>query len=63
MLEHINSKYILKIIFSSLVNERKLILVKYNNKIKDSLNIDLMNYKYLSGKYFIGKKKWKGKRI
>ena len=61
MLEHIKSKYILQIIFSSINDERKLILVKFNNIIKDRLNIDLIDYKYLSGKYFIGKKNGKGK--
>ena len=61
MLEHIKSKYILQIIFSSINDERKLILVKFNNTIKDRLNIDLIDYKYLSGKYFIGKKNGKGK--
>ena len=40
-----------------------MFLVKYNNKLKDILNIDLMDYKYLSGKYFIGKKNGKEKNI
>ena len=61
MLGNIKSKYILKIIFSNINDESKLFLVKYNNKIKDRLNIDLIVYKYLSGKYFIGKKNGKGK--
>ena len=49
MLRNIKSKYILKIIFSKLNDERKLLLVKYNNKIKNRLNIDLIDYKFLSG--------------
>ena len=53
MLEKIKSKYILKKILSNLFQEIKLNLVKYNNKIKEILNIDLIDYKYLSGKYFI----------
>ena len=61
MLGNIKSRYILNIIFSSINDERKLLLVKYNNKIKDRLNIDLINYKFLSGKYFIGKRNGKGK--
>ena len=61
MLGNIKSKYILKIIFSNINDERKLLLVKYNNKIKDELNIDLIDYKFLSGKYFIGKRNGKGK--
>ena len=61
MLDNIKSRNILKIIFSNINDERKLLLIKYNNKIKDRLNIDLIDYKYLSGKYFIGKKNGKGK--
>ena len=61
MLGNIKSKYILEIILSNINEERKLFLVKYNNKIKDRLNIDLINYKFLSGKYFIGKRNGKGK--
>jgi len=49
MLRNIKSKYILKIIFSKLNDGRKLLLVKYNNKIKNRLNIDLIDYKFLSG--------------
>ena len=61
MLGNIKTKYILEIIFSKLNDERKLLLVKYNNKIKNRLNIDLINYKFLSGKYIIGKRNGKGK--
>ena len=61
MLRNIKSKNILKIIFSNINDERKLLLIKYNNKIKDRLNIDLIDYKFLSGKYFIGKRNGKGK--
>ena len=61
MLDNIKSKYILKIIFSNINDESKLFLVKYNNKIKDRLNIDLIDYKLFSGKYFIGKRNGKGK--
>ena len=61
MLGNIKSKYILKIILSYINDERKLLLVKYNNKIKNIFNIELNDYKYLSGKYFIGKRNGKGK--
>ena len=61
MLGNIKSRYILNIIFSNINDEKKLVLVKYNNKIKDRLNIDLIDYKFLSGKYFIGKRNGKGK--
>ena len=62
MVERIKSRYILKKIFSNIIQETKLNLVKYNNKIKNILNIDMIDYKYLSGKYFIGKKNGKGKQ-
>ena len=39
----------------------QLSLVKYNNKIKDRLNVDIFDYKFSSGRYFIGKKNGKGK--
>ena len=61
MLGNIKSRYILNIIFSNINDEKKLVLIKYNNKIKDRLNIDLIDYKFLSGKYFIGEKDGKGK--
>ena len=43
MLEHIKSKYILKILFTNINYEIKLLLVKYNNKLKDRLNINIIN--------------------
>ena len=61
MLEQIKSRFILKKVFSNLKGETKLILVKYNNEIKHRLNIELIDYMYLSGKYFIGKRNGKGK--
>ena len=61
MLEKIKSKYILKEILSILFQEIKLNLVKYNNKIKEILNINLIDYKFLNKKYFIGKRNGKGK--
>ena len=61
MLECIKSKYIVQIIFSYINEKKKLFLIKFNNKIKERLNINLFDYKFLSGKYFIGKKNGKGK--
>ena len=63
MLERIKSRYILKKIFSNIIQETKLNLVKYNNKIKNILYIELNDYKYLSGKYLIGKRNGKGKEF
>ena len=36
----------MQIVFTNIKDERKLLLVKYNNKLKDRLNIDIIDYKY-----------------
>ena len=61
MLEHIKSKYILKKIISNLDQQTKLLLVKYNKKIKYKLDIDIIDYMFLSRKYFVGERNGKGK--
>ena len=40
-IKKIKSPYILKVIFKSLSEGKKLDLIKYNLKIKNKLNIDL----------------------
>ena len=57
----IKSRYILKLIFLNVRNERKLKLIMENKKLMDKLNINLLDYKLLRGKYFIGNKNGKGK--
>ena len=52
----IKSSYILKMIYSLLNERRKLEIVKYAKNIQKKLNIDLMNYRLMSGKYIIGNK-------
>ena len=44
-LQNIKSKYILKLIFNNLLYKKMLNLSKYNNKIKNRLNIDNNDYK------------------
>ena len=61
MLEKIKSKYILKFIFTYVNERRKLILIQINKKIIDKLEIKLINYQFLAGKYRIGKRNGKGK--
>ena len=61
MLDMIKSRYILKLIFLNVRNERKLKLIMENKKLMDKLNINLLDYKLLRGKYFIGNKNGKGK--
>ena len=48
-------------IFTYLEEKRKLNLVKYNKKFQNILNINLINYKLISGKYIIHEKNdiWK----
>ena len=46
-----------------ITSERKLHLVKYNNKIKGRLNIDLIDYKNLVGNTLQAKKMEKEKNI
>ena len=61
MLDMIKSRYILKLIFLNVRNERKLKLIMENKKLMDKLNIKLLDYKLLSGKYFVGNRNRKGK--
>ena len=47
-LQNIKSKYILKQIFNYLQKKNQLKIMKYNNKIKERLNINLVDYKNYS---------------
>ncbi len=53
MLANIKSKYIMKIIFSILNENKKLKLVKYNKSLKEAIEINLNKYKMFSGRYII----------
>ena len=61
MLDIIKSRYILKLIFLNICNETKLKLIMKNKKLIDKLNVNLLDYKLLSGKYLIGKRNGRGK--
>ena len=50
MLKNIKSKLNLKNIFICINNTAKLKLIKYNNFLQNTLNINLINYKIFSGK-------------
>ena len=52
-MKKIKSFYFIKKIYSFLEERRKLDLIKYNKKIQNSMNISLINYKFLSGKYVV----------
>ena len=61
-MEKIKSNYFIQKIFSLFNNEKiKLKLVKYNKNLQNKLDIGLLNYKYLSGRYIIYETKNKGK--
>jgi len=51
MLEDINSKYLIQNIFSFVNQTRKFELVKYNKNLQNNFNINLIDYKNLSGKF------------
>ena len=53
LLKKVKSKYIVNIFFS-FINERiKLKIVKHNKHLQDIINIKLINYEFLSGRYII----------
>ena len=61
IIKTIKSKYIIKYIFSYLYENKKLELIKYNNKCQKILNIDINYYKEISGKFIVGERNGKGK--
>ena len=61
MLAKINSKFILKQIFSLLIEKTQLELVKYNKIMQEKLNISLINYKAFKEEFIIYETKTKGK--
>ena len=61
MLDNIKSSFFKHILFHHLNIKRKLIIIKYNKSLHHLLNIKLIEYKILSGKYIIFGKNGKGK--
>ena len=61
MLKKIKSIYFLRNLFSSLEESRKLKLIKYNKNFQNMINLTLINFKRLSGKYIIFDNNGKGK--
>ena len=53
MLENIKSSYFLNIIFSFLDEKIKLKIAKYNKNLQKKIDVNLINYKFLSGRYII----------
>ena len=53
MLEKIKSSFFLRMVLSSLDERAKLKLIQYNKILQKEININLINYKILSGRYTI----------
>ena len=56
MLNNINSAYILKIFFSYQNEKIKFQLIKYNKKLKNKLDISIIDYRRFSDRYIIYEK-------
>ena len=61
MLVEIKSSFITKVVLSFLKDIKKLKLIKYNKYFQKRINIDILHYKFFSGKYIIYISKNKGK--
>ena len=53
MLDNIKSSFFKRLIFSFIDDEKKLRIIKYNKNILNILNINVMDYIILFGKYVI----------
>ena len=53
MLENVKSHFFKKLIFSFMIEEVKLKIIKYNKNLQKELDISLINYKLYSNKYII----------
>ena len=60
---NINSKFIIKTIFSFLDERKILELVKYNKNLQEEIDLSLIDYKLCSEKYKIGGKNGKGQEF
>ena len=61
IINNIKSKYIIKIIFSYLDEKIKLKSIKYNKKLQNLFNINIINYKFFNGKFIEYESNGKGK--
>ena len=60
-MENIKSSYFYQKVFSLILEKRIFKIVKYNKALQKLLNINIINYKILSGKYILYETKGKGK--
>ena len=61
LLKNIKSKYIMIKVISNLNYKIKLYIFKYNKRIQNIMNVNLSNYKFLSGRYIEYETNIKGK--
>ena len=60
MLKNVKS-YFTQLIFSDISEGRKLKLLKHNKNLQKEMNINLINYKFFSGRYIIYEPNGKGR--
>ena len=53
MLKNIKTTYFIKLLFSYVDEKQKLKIMKYNKSLKKIININIVNYKFFTGKYII----------
>ena len=60
-LKKVRSMYIIGNILSLLDEKKRLYMIKYNKKIQNHLELNIEDYKKISGRYIIGERNGKGK--
>ena len=60
-MENIKSTYFIQVIFNFIKDRKKLLIVKYNKKLQNTINVNFINYKVFSGRYIIYETKKFGK--
>ena len=63
MVENINSEFFIEKLFFYVDERTKLKTIKYNKNLQTILDINLIHYKFFSGKYIIYETKGKGKEF
>ena len=61
LFELFKSSYIIKSVFSLLINKDKLQLIKYSKYMQNKMEITIEDFKKESGRYFIGDRNGLGK--
>ena len=61
LIKNVKSIYVLKNIFSCINQFQKLLIIQYNKEVQNRLNIDIENFKKMSGIHKEGERNGKGK--